>query len=57
VYTSWDRFLFKGGDSLEDALENTLVFGRGRPAEIASMEQRETLRGGRAARSRGRAWQ
>jgi hypothetical protein len=38
VYTSWDRFLFKDGDSLEDALENTLVFGRRRPVEIASME-------------------
>ncbi len=38
VYTSWDRFLFRDGDSLEDALENTLVFGRRRPVELASMK-------------------
>ncbi|MCE9553725.1 MAG: SUKH-3 domain-containing protein [Planctomycetes bacterium] len=34
IYTSWDRFLWKRGDSLLDALENTLLFGHRSPVEV-----------------------
>jgi hypothetical protein len=34
VYTSWDRFLWKNGSSLLDALGNTLLFGRRKPVEV-----------------------
>ena len=36
IFSSWARFLFRVGDSLEDALENTLVFARRKPVEVAS---------------------
>ena len=37
VFATWDRSLYKVGYSFEDAMENTLVFGRRRPIELGEM--------------------
>jgi hypothetical protein len=37
VYSCWDRILWMDGDSLEDALDNTLISARRAPVEVGTM--------------------